>query len=201
MAAREYPAHAHLRCAQPGGSSRTLVQCKGPPARRAWSVWPAQKGVKSWRWLKNHRLHAHTGTTSSSRGCADRECERPYRAASRNAEDRPRLRRTQHTPLYQCSCNTRPFACKDFVINYTIHLTIMRNTNGENTDIRCYIAGLASTNFLKLQESNFLLYATRFSIMRSLVKRLGMGLPKRQERKDDDVRRGASGMMERRGSS
>eukprot|EP01043_Picozoa_sp_COSAG02_P069076 COSAG02_NODE_11700_length_1672_cov_0.891926_1_plen_142_part_00 len=82
-----------------------------------------------------------------------------------------------------------------------IHLTIMRNTKGGNTDIRCYIARLDSTIFLKLQESNFLLYATRFSIMRSLVKRLGMGLPKRQERKDDDVRRGASGMMERRGSS
>ena len=31
--------------------------------------------------------------------------------------------------------------------------------------------------FLKLRESDFLLYATRFSIMRSLVKRLGMGLP------------------------
>jgi hypothetical protein len=31
--------------------------------------------------------------------------------------------------------------------------------------------------FLKLWESDFLLYATRFSIMRSLVKRLGMGLP------------------------
>jgi hypothetical protein len=32
--------------------------------------------------------------------------------------------------------------------------------------------------FLKLWESDFLLYATRFSIVRSLVKRLGMGLPK-----------------------
>ena len=53
----------------------------------------------------------------------------------------------------------------------------MRNTKGGNTDIRCYIARLDSTIFLKLQESNFLLYATRFSIMRSLVKRLGMGLP------------------------
>jgi hypothetical protein len=30
---------------------------------------------------------------------------------------------------------------------------------------------------MKLQGSIFLLYATRFSIMRSLVKRLGMGLP------------------------
>jgi hypothetical protein len=36
---------------------------------------------------------------------------------------------------------------------------------------------VASTSFLKLHESNFLLYATGFSIMRSLVKRLGMGLP------------------------
>ena len=53
----------------------------------------------------------------------------------------------------------------------------MRNTKGGNTDIRCYIVRLDSTIFLKLQESNFLLYATRFSIMRSLVKRLGMGLP------------------------
>jgi hypothetical protein len=58
-----------------------------------------------------------------------------------------------------------------------IHLTIMRPIKGGNTDIRCYIARLLSTIFLKLQESIFLLYATRFSIMRSLVKRLGMGLP------------------------
>ena len=53
----------------------------------------------------------------------------------------------------------------------------MRNTKGGNTDIRCYIVRLDSTIFLKLGESNFLLYATRFSILRSLVKRLGMGLP------------------------
>ena len=53
----------------------------------------------------------------------------------------------------------------------------MRPTKGGNTDIRCYIARLIGAIFLKLQESNFLLYATRFSIMRSLVKRLGMGLP------------------------
>ena len=53
----------------------------------------------------------------------------------------------------------------------------MRPTKGGNTDIRCYIARLPGENFLKLQESNFLLCATGFSIMRSLVKRLGMGLP------------------------
>ena len=53
----------------------------------------------------------------------------------------------------------------------------MRPTKGENTDIRCYIVRLLGQIFLKLQESNFLLYATRFSIVRSLVKRLGMGLP------------------------
>eukprot|EP01047_Picozoa_sp_COSAG01_P121924 COSAG01_NODE_50746_length_360_cov_6.452107_1_plen_56_part_10 len=53
----------------------------------------------------------------------------------------------------------------------------MRNTKGGNTDIRCYIVRLDSTISLRLQESIFLLYATRFSIMRSLVKRLGMGLP------------------------
>ena len=40
------------------------------------------------------------------------------------------------------------------------------------TDIRCYIVRLDSTIFLKLQESNFLLHATRFSYVRSLVKRL-----------------------------
>jgi hypothetical protein len=52
----------------------------------------------------------------------------------------------------------------------------MRNTTRGNTDIRCYIVRLPEAISLKLQESNFLLYATRFSIMRSLVKRLGMGL-------------------------
>jgi hypothetical protein len=60
---------------------------------------------------------------------------------------------------------------------HIIHLTIMRPTKGGNTDIRYYIVRLDSTISLRLQESNFLLYATRFSIMRSLVKRLGMGLP------------------------
>eukprot|EP01047_Picozoa_sp_COSAG01_P119119 COSAG01_NODE_47813_length_386_cov_7.609756_1_plen_53_part_10 len=53
----------------------------------------------------------------------------------------------------------------------------MRPTKGGNTDIRYYIVRLVQAISLKLQESNFLLYATRFSIMRSLVKRLGMGLP------------------------
>eukprot|EP01047_Picozoa_sp_COSAG01_P107701 COSAG01_NODE_36689_length_513_cov_18.253623_1_plen_57_part_10 len=53
----------------------------------------------------------------------------------------------------------------------------MRPTKGGNTDIRCYIVRLVQAISLRLQESNFLLYATRFSIMRSLVKRLGMGLP------------------------
>ena len=53
----------------------------------------------------------------------------------------------------------------------------MRNTKGGNTDIRCYIVRLVQAISLRLQESIFLLYATRFSIMRSLVKRLGMGLP------------------------
>jgi hypothetical protein len=46
-----------------------------------------------------------------------------------------------------------------------IHLTIMRNTKGGNTDIRCYIVRLPEAISLKLQESNFLLYATRFSII------------------------------------
>ena len=58
-----------------------------------------------------------------------------------------------------------------------IHLTIERNTKGGFANVSHNIARLDSTIFLKLQESNFLLYATRFSIMRSLVKRLGMGLP------------------------
>jgi hypothetical protein len=58
-----------------------------------------------------------------------------------------------------------------------IHLTIKCNTKGRFADVSHNIARLDSTISLKLQESNFLLYATRFSIMRSLVKRLGMGLP------------------------
>ena len=58
-----------------------------------------------------------------------------------------------------------------------IHLTIERNTKGRFADVSHNIARLDSTIFLKLQESIFLLHATRFSIMRSLVKRLGMGLP------------------------
>eukprot|EP01047_Picozoa_sp_COSAG01_P040334 COSAG01_NODE_3389_length_6151_cov_375.493225_6_plen_96_part_01 len=65
--------------------------------------------------------------------------------------------------------------CQPGLSTEYIHLTIMRPTKGGNTDIRCYIARLIVAIFLKLQESNFLLYATRFSIMRSLVKRLGMG--------------------------
>jgi hypothetical protein len=64
----------------------------------------------------------------------------------------------------------------DFCLRF-IHLTTMRPTKGENTDIRCYIVRLLGAISLKLQESNLHLYATRFSIMRSLVKRLGMGLP------------------------
>jgi hypothetical protein len=56
------------------------------------------------------------------------------------------------------------------------HLTIERPTKGRFANVSHNIARLASTIFLKLQESNFLLYATRFSIMRSLVKRLGMAL-------------------------
>ena len=53
----------------------------------------------------------------------------------------------------------------------------MRPTKGGNTDIRCYIVRLLGEIFLKLQQSNFLLHATRFSYVRSLVKRLVMGLP------------------------
>eukprot|EP01047_Picozoa_sp_COSAG01_P060914 COSAG01_NODE_7532_length_3163_cov_51.836815_1_plen_214_part_00 len=58
-----------------------------------------------------------------------------------------------------------------------IHLTIERPTKGRFANVSHNIARLVQAIFLKLQESNFLLYATRFSMMRSLVKRLGMGLP------------------------
>eukprot|EP01047_Picozoa_sp_COSAG01_P104070 COSAG01_NODE_33451_length_563_cov_13.573276_1_plen_63_part_10 len=47
-----------------------------------------------------------------------------------------------------------------------IHLTIKCNTKGRFADVSHNIARLDSTISLKLQESNFLLYATRFSIMR-----------------------------------
>ena len=48
---------------------------------------------------------------------------------------------------------------------------------GRFADISRLIVKSICLIFLKLWESDFLLYATRFSIMRSLVKRLGMGLP------------------------
>ena len=67
-----------------------------------------------------------------------------------------------------------PVTCATAV---TIHLTIERNTKGGFADVSHNIARLVQAISLKLQESNFLLYATRFSIVRSLVKRLGMGLP------------------------
>ena len=53
----------------------------------------------------------------------------------------------------------------------------MRNTKGGNTDIRCYIVRLDSTIFLKLQESIFLLHATRCSNTGRYVKRSARGLP------------------------
>jgi hypothetical protein len=62
-------------------------------------------------------------------------------------------------------------------VGQDIHLTIMRNTKGGNTDIRCYIVRLDSTIFLKLQESIFLLHATRCSNMGRYVKRSARGLP------------------------
>ena len=66
---------------------------------------------------------------------------------------------------------------KDRYDKLVIHLTIERPTKGRFANVSHNIARLVQAIFLKLQESNFLLYATRFSIMRSLVKRLGMGLP------------------------
>ena len=58
-----------------------------------------------------------------------------------------------------------------------IHLTIERPTKGRFADVSHNIVRLPVAIFLKLQESIFLLYATKFSYVRSLVKRLVMGLP------------------------
>ena len=53
----------------------------------------------------------------------------------------------------------------------------MRNEKGGNTDIRCYIVRLTGEIFLKLQESIFLLHATRCSNTGRYVKRSARGLP------------------------
>ena len=53
----------------------------------------------------------------------------------------------------------------------------MRNAKGGNTDIRCYIVRLIVAIFLKLQESIFLLHATRCSNTGRYVKRSARGLP------------------------
>ena len=73
------------------------------------------------------------------------------------------------------------------VVLYTYNITIHNRNKHDFHDRAPTIGRFACISrlivksicliFLKLRESDFLLYATRFSIMRSLVKRLGMGLP------------------------
>ena len=58
-----------------------------------------------------------------------------------------------------------------------IHLTIERNTKGRFADVSHNIARLVQAISVKLQESIFLLHATRCSNTGRYVKRSARGLP------------------------